>query len=76
MSLAPITATIDVSQYAELKIAAFRAHATQAPLFKIFENIVRQRATKEVFHLAASIHPGPIQAETDLFAGVRDEGQA
>src|SRR5581483_1459356 len=47
VSLPPITATIDISKYLETKVAAFRAHTSQTPLFPIFENTVRQRGTNE-----------------------------
>jgi LmbE family N-acetylglucosaminyl deacetylase len=76
VSFAPITAILDVGKYLDLKLAAFRAHATQAPLFSLFENVVRRRGMSEMFHLAAAAHPGPIQPETDLFAGVTDEARA
>ena len=72
VSLAPITAVIEVGQYLAKKIAAFHAHQTQAPLFPIFENMVRQHGTAEMFHLAASVRPGPIRQETDLFEGVNE----
>lgn len=72
VALSPISASIDIGKYLDTKIAAFRAHATQAPLFPIFENMIRQRGSKEVFHLAACIHPSTIEQETDLFAGVKD----
>jgi LmbE family N-acetylglucosaminyl deacetylase len=72
VSPAPITAEIEVGPYLETRMAAFRAHATQAPLFPLLESTVRQRGTKESFHLAARIDPGPIERETDLFAGVAE----
>jgi LmbE family N-acetylglucosaminyl deacetylase len=70
VSLAPITAKIEVGPYLETKVAAFHAHTTQSPLFPIFESTVRGRGTKELFHLAARINPGPMEQETDLFAGI------
>jgi LmbE family N-acetylglucosaminyl deacetylase len=71
VSLAPQTAIIDIGeQRLATKLRAFRAHQTQAPLFSLFENTVRPRGHFEFFHLAASIHPGPVPAETDLFAGI------
>ncbi len=73
VSLPPITATIDITQYLDTKIAAFKAHQSQAPLFPIFENTIRQRGTNEMFHLAARINPGPVPVETDLFSGVADD---
>lgn len=72
VSLAPITAEIEVGPYLETRMAAFRAHVSQGPLFPVFEKNVRQRGTKELFHLAARINPGPVERETDLFAGIRD----
>jgi LmbE family N-acetylglucosaminyl deacetylase len=69
-SLAPITATIDVGEFVETKIAAFKQHTSQAPLFALFESVVRPRGTSEQFHLAAAISPRQAKHETDLFAGV------
>jgi LmbE family N-acetylglucosaminyl deacetylase len=69
-SLAPITATIEIGPYLEAKIVAFHAHVTQAPLFRIFEDTICKRETREMYHLAAKIAPGPIELESDLFEGV------
>ncbi len=74
VSLPPATAVIDISEFLDAKIRAFKAHTTQAPLFPIFENAVRQRGSKELFHLVASVTPKIIEPETDLFAGVEDVG--
>jgi LmbE family N-acetylglucosaminyl deacetylase len=76
VSLPPITAIIDISKYLDIKIAAFRAHTSQSPLFPIFENTVRQRGTNEMFHLVATVTPGKIREETDLFEGVSDNQQS
>jgi LmbE family N-acetylglucosaminyl deacetylase len=73
VSLAPITAIIEIGSYLDIKLRAFRAHATQSPLFSIFENSVRQRGSKEMFHLAASARPRLIEQETDLFEGIEDD---
>ncbi len=73
VSLAPATAIIDIGEFLEHKIRAFKAHATQAPLFSMFENAVRQRGKVEMFHLAAAITPRKIETETDLFAGVVED---
>ena len=69
--LPPASAVIDISGFVDLKISAFRAHTTQAPLFARFENAMRGR-TEELFHLAATNRPARIELETDLFAGVQD----
>jgi len=70
----PATASIDVTGFVETKIAAFKAHTTQAPLWPIFEENVRKWMGRELFHLAASVDLAPSMQETDLFAGVREEG--
>jgi len=70
VALAPITTTIDVTGYVDTKIAAFKLHTSQAPLFGLFEGIVRKRAANEHFHLAAAITPRQAEMETDLFVGV------
>lgn len=72
VSLPPITAVVEIGDYLETKIKAFRAHSSQAPLFPIFENAVRQRGKNEMFHLAAAVTPGRIREESDLFAGVSE----
>jgi LmbE family N-acetylglucosaminyl deacetylase len=72
VSLPPITAQIDIAKYLDSKIAAFHAHSSQAPLFPIFENTVRQRGNYEFFHLAAAAYPGIARQETDLFDGVNE----
>lgn len=68
----PATAIIEIGQYLETKIAAFKAHASQAPLWPIFEENVRKREKREMFHLAAAVKPGPVASETDLCAGISD----
>jgi LmbE family N-acetylglucosaminyl deacetylase len=68
---APATVSLELSpQEFETKIAAFKCHTTQAPLFPFFEATMRKRAHLEVFHLAATSTPRKIEVETDLFAGV------
>ena len=71
VQLAPVTCEIRISkEQFETKVAAFKAHTSQAPLFPIFENAVRQRGLSEVFHLAAAVTPRQMERETDLFAGI------
>jgi LmbE family N-acetylglucosaminyl deacetylase len=71
--LSPATATIDIGNLLETKIRAFKMHATQSPLWPLFEKNISQRATKEMFHLAASSKSGPVEMESDLFAGIKEE---
>lgn len=66
----PTTTVIEIGNHLETKIAAFKAHKSQAPLFPLFEENVRKRGPRELFHLAASIKAGPVKHETDLFDGV------
>lgn len=73
VSLPPTTAIIDVSGDFDLKVEAFKAHTTQAPLVPIFENSLKQRGRQELFHLAAAITPRQIEIEHDLFAGVIED---
>jgi LmbE family N-acetylglucosaminyl deacetylase len=69
----PVTASIDIREFLEGKISAFKAHTTQAALFNFFEDVVRKRGTQELFHLAAASTPRSAEQETDLFAGVSGE---
>jgi len=70
VAFAPFSAVIDFGSVLETKIAAFKAHTSQQPLWSLFETNVRQRGAREMFHLAATVHSQPMQMETDLFAGV------
>jgi LmbE family N-acetylglucosaminyl deacetylase len=71
ITLSSAAAVIEIGEHLETKIAAFKAHASQAPLWPLFEERVRQRGHKEMFHLAASVNPVAGQ-EADLFAGVSE----
>jgi len=70
ITLPPVTTTIEIGNYLETKLEAFRAHTTQQPLWSIFEEHARKRGGRELFHLAAAQNGGPVVQETDLFAGV------
>jgi len=54
----------------ETKIAAFKCHTSQAPLFPFFEETMRRRGKTEQFHLAAAATPRKLEVETDFFAGI------
>jgi LmbE family N-acetylglucosaminyl deacetylase len=73
ITFTPQTAVIDIAGQIETKIAAFKAHTTQAPLWPLFEDNVRRLGPCELYHLAASVNAGSLPAETDLFAGVTDD---
>ncbi len=71
VSLAPVTARIDVRKYIDTKISAFRAHSSQLPLLEKYgDRSLRQ--PEELFHLAATIMPQAISNEDDLFAGITE----
>ena len=72
ITMPPVTAVIDIHEQLETKIAAFKAHPSQSPLWGMFEKSVRERGNKEKFHLAASINYGPIKSESDLFEGINE----
>ena len=71
----PATISLNVGKFLDDKIRAFQAHTSQAPLFPLFENGVRQRGSREEFHLAATSTPGRLKQETDLFQGVVEDGK-
>jgi len=74
VSPSPVTATIEIgAEFLDEKVRAFKQHTSQAPLFSLFEGMVRKRGTRELFHLAATIAPRQMQMETDLFEGVKDD---
>ena len=70
VTMAPISTTIEIGEYLDTKIAAFRAHVSQQPLWPQFEEFARKRGRREIFHLVAAVKDGPVVQETDLFAGV------
>lgn len=72
ITLPPATAIIQIGQHQETKIAAFKAHTSQQPLWSLFEEYARKRGDREMFHLAASVQAGPVEPESDLFAGVSE----
>ncbi|HZP18362.1 MAG TPA: PIG-L deacetylase family protein [Terriglobales bacterium] len=72
VTFSPPTAAVDIGEHLETKIAAFKAHKTQQPLWATFEENIRKRGPTERFHLAASVEAGPAKLETDLFADIVD----
>jgi LmbE family N-acetylglucosaminyl deacetylase len=72
VTLAPATAIIEIGNHLETKLAAFKMHTSQAPLWTLFDSHVRPRGRHEMFHLAAWTKTDPIPRETDLFASVEN----
>jgi LmbE family N-acetylglucosaminyl deacetylase len=73
LSPPPATLSLDIARYLPRKIAAFKAHQSQAPLFPFFEEYMGERGHEEPFHLAAIHLPQRLQAEDDLFGGVLED---
>ncbi len=71
--LPPASTVLQIGERLETKIAAFRCHTTQAPLFDMFESAVRKRGGEEWYHLVAAATPRMAERETDLFAGVEED---
>ncbi|HWF91696.1 MAG TPA: PIG-L family deacetylase [Terriglobales bacterium] len=70
VSLAPVSARIDVRNYIDAKIEAFRVHESQRALLEKYgDRSLRQ--PDELFHLSATGVPQDSAQETDLFAGLR-----
>jgi LmbE family N-acetylglucosaminyl deacetylase len=72
ITFSPQTAVVDIGLHFDTKIAAFKAHKTQAPLWPLFEENARRRGPSELFHLAASVDQVIFDRETDLFSHVED----
>jgi LmbE family N-acetylglucosaminyl deacetylase len=71
IALSPCTTTIELEpREIDTKIAAFKLHTSQQPLFGYFEDTIRKRGNIEAFHLANAATPQRVEIETDLFAGV------
>jgi N-acetyl-1-D-myo-inositol-2-amino-2-deoxy-alpha-D-glucopyranoside deacetylase len=78
-----IAARMDAHEYAEAKVAALRAHATQIPdtswLFTVAGNFGAEFMGVEYFRLAAGEKgpgTGPYGWESDLFAGIEIDSPA
>jgi LmbE family N-acetylglucosaminyl deacetylase len=70
VTLPPATAVIEIGNHLDTKIEAFKAHTSQQPLWAMFEEQVRKRGRRELFHLVAAVKAGSMSQESDLFAGV------
>ena len=69
VSLATVTTRIEVKQYIDTKIEAFRVHESQLPLLEKYgDRSLRQ--PEELFHLISTVSPQAAVEEKDLFAGV------
>ncbi len=66
----PWTVELDVRSGLERKMAAFRAHTSQAPLVEKTKEIFEKYGDHEFYTLAASPDARPAELGTDLFAGL------
>jgi len=73
VTLPPWNAKIVIGKRLDTKLAAFKAHTSQAPLFERVEKTFRQLGEQELFHLVAAYPPRQIQLESNLFEGVSQE---
>jgi len=73
VTFAPATTVIEIGTVLETKVAAFKAHLTQQPLWPLFENNVRKRGPREMFHLAAATKALTLKPDTDLFSDVEED---
>lgn len=71
LSLAPSSARLNVKDFVEDKIRAFKAHVTQSS--SIVEKVIRQQCGSETYHLAAASAVRSAEMETDLFSSVVDD---
>ncbi len=66
----PWTVELDVRSGLERKMAAFRAHTSQAPLVEKTKEIFEKYGDHEFYTLAATPEVRPAELGTDLFAGL------
>jgi LmbE family N-acetylglucosaminyl deacetylase len=67
---APYTVALDISSVLQRKLAAFKLHATQAPLVERTRPMFLKFGHTECYVLAAVATPQPVEITTDLFDGM------
>jgi len=73
ISPAPATTVLEIGDYVNTKVAAFAAHASQAPVFPMVRDTILARAKQELFHLAATSRPSKAVVEMDLLENVVED---
>jgi LmbE family N-acetylglucosaminyl deacetylase len=68
--LAPWTVVLDIRSVRDRKTAAFRQHASQAPLMERTRDIFEKYGAEEFYTLLAASTPQPAQQMTDFFTGL------
>jgi len=67
---APWTLTLDIRSAFDRKVAAFRAHTSQAPLAQFAIPLFEQHGRHELYTLIAAAAPQPAAQSTDMFEGI------
>jgi LmbE family N-acetylglucosaminyl deacetylase len=63
VSAAPGNVSVDVSKYFDTKMAAFKAHTTQAPILPMIEKNIGELGKIETFHLAAAVKSAAVSKD-------------
>ncbi len=71
VTLAPATTVIEVGDYLETKIDAFRAHISQQPLWPMFEEYSRKRGVARIVSPGRGGEHDSCLQEKDLFAALK-----
>jgi len=66
----PITTVIDISDYVDAKLDAFKLHQSQQQWTSRLKEWIEANNNAEPYHLASSTVGHPQEIETDLFAGI------
>jgi LmbE family N-acetylglucosaminyl deacetylase len=67
----PVTTVIDIADYLEMKIEAFRRHRSQQEWMRKLQEWIAANRQQEVYHRASSVVANLPELETDLFAGLQ-----
>ena len=67
---APWTLKLDITSAFDRKVAAFRAHTSQAPLAQFAIPLFEQHGKHELYTLMASAKPHPATQSTDMFESI------
>lgn len=67
----PVTTVIDIKDFVEKKIEAFRRHRSQQEWTRKLQEWIAANRESEVYHCASSVVADLPELETDLFAGLR-----
>src|SRR6185503_18841312 len=69
-SFMPITTVIDISDFVDTKLEAFKLHRSQEEWTERLKQWIQANQNTEVYHRAYSVVTGLPEIENDLFAGL------